>query len=255
MKREVPRSQLSAAGCGGIAVYLPKPRRMVLELPSAAMLRSTLPQRCGAPLISPHAQLIWQLIATSQWGLARHGPHVTLRQGRRVSAGPDPASLCSTSICLGGCKQMPGGSLVGLGVRLAARCVGEELLPLRTCHLFPRFFSVNGPLNSKPREERWWGISGYVCTCKTNSPRAFPGTAARLSPWEFLALPWCDFGLGQLALIQAIFAHGLGVSLGQGQSQQDLAHRLPIYRMCFTAWRWACLWQSSSGPESSLGFV
>lgn len=58
-----------------------------------------------------------------------------------------------------------------------------------------------------------------------------------LSLWELLALSLYDFVLGQLALIQKIFAHSLGVSLDQ--SQQDLAHRLSICRVHFTAWRWA----------------
>lgn len=52
------------------------------------------------------------------------------------------------------------------------------------------------------------GISGYLCTCKTNSPRASPGTVEGLSPCEFLAVPWCAFDFGQLALIQAIFLCG-----------------------------------------------
>lgn len=241
----VPRCRLSAARCGGIAVYLPK-----LAMPNSAGVASS---NC-APLHP--APEVWDTsseppcptdtaddcnkpVGSSQAWL----PH-------DAETGEEGVSRARSSISLqhlylpGGLQAnalLPGGSLVGLGIRLAARCVGEKLLPLPTCRLFPCCLSVNGPLNSKPPEERRGGrISGYVCTCKTNSPRAFPGTAAGLSPWEFLALPWYDFGLGQLALIQAIFAHGLGISLGQGQcpagSGTQAAHLWDVFHSLEVGW-------------------
>lgn len=125
------------------------------ELPPTATLVSTMPQRCGIPLLSPHAQLTWQLIATSQQGIVRHGPYLMQRQGQQ-GVSRTTYSLSLQHLYLPEGLQvnllLPGGSLVGLGGCLSARCVGEELLPLATCCRFPHCLCVKGILNSKPSE-------------------------------------------------------------------------------------------------------
>lgn len=154
----VPRCRLSAARCGGIAVYLPK-----LAMPNSAGVASS---SC-APLHP--APEVWDTssqppcpsdtagdcnkpVASSQAWL----PHDAETGQEGVSRARSSISL--QHLCLPGGLQanalLPGGSLVGLGICLAARCVGKKLLPLPTCRLFPCCLSVNGPLNSKPPEER-----------------------------------------------------------------------------------------------------
>lgn len=150
---------------------------------------------------------------TGQEGVHRAGSSISLQH------------LCLFAWGLQANVLLPGGSLVGLRECLTAKCVEEELLSLLTHHLFPCCLSVNGPLNSKLPEER----KGESLVTTALTKQTVPGHS-QAQQWD------CPHqNLGQLSLTQAISAYSSGVSLGQGQSQQDLSCRLPICRMYFTA--------------------
>lgn len=80
------------------------------------MLPSALPEAGGAILPSLHAQLIQQMIATSQWGLARHDH---LKDATKAEVCQQGQIETLQHLCLSEELQphslMPRGSLVGLG--------------------------------------------------------------------------------------------------------------------------------------------